>query len=63
MRFPIDVVFLDSEWRIVSVVAALRPWRLAAAKNAASVLELAAGECQRLGLAEGDVLCELAGNA
>ena len=24
MRFPIDVVFLDAEWRIVSVVAALR---------------------------------------
>ena len=33
MRFPIDVVFLDSEWRIVSVVAALRPWRFAAAKS------------------------------
>lgn len=56
MRFPIDVVFLDSERRIVSVVKALRPWRLAAAKAAASVLELAAGECERLGLVEGDVL-------
>jgi uncharacterized protein len=60
MRFPIDVVFLDSGWRIVSVVAALRPWRLAAAKSAVSVLELASGECERLGLAEGDVLRELA---
>jgi uncharacterized protein len=56
MRFPIDVVFLDSERRIVSVRKALRPWRLAAAKTAASVLELAAGECERLELAEGDVL-------
>jgi uncharacterized protein len=60
MRFPIDVVFLDSEWRIVSLVPALRPWRLAAAKMAASVLELADGECERLGLAEGDVLREVA---
>jgi hypothetical protein len=60
MRFPIDVVFLNAEWRIVSVVAALRPWRLAAAKSAVSVLELAGGECERLGLAEGEVLRELA---
>ena len=60
MRFPIDVVFLDSEWRIVSVVAALRPWRFATAKSAVSVLELAGGECERLGLAEGDVLREVA---
>ena len=60
MRFPIDVVFLDSERRIVSVVRALRPWRLAAAKAATSVLELAAGECERLGLEEGDVLSEAA---
>ena len=60
MRFPIDVVFLDAEGRIVSVVAALRPLRLASAKSAVSVLELAGGECARLGLAEGDVLRELA---
>jgi uncharacterized protein len=59
MRFPIDVVFLDSEWRIVSVVPVLRPWRFARAKDAESVLELAAGECERLGLTEGDVLREV----
>ena len=56
MRFPIDVVFLDADRRIVSLVEALHPWRFAAAKSAASVLELAGGECERLGLAEGDVL-------
>jgi uncharacterized membrane protein (UPF0127 family) len=60
MRFPIDVLFLDSERRIVSIVKALRPWRLAAAKAADSVLELAAGECERFGLAEGDVLGQVA---
>ena len=58
MRFPIDVVFLDDELRIVAVRPALRPWRMAAAKGARSVLELRAGECERVGLAEGDVLVE-----
>ena len=58
MRFPIDVVFLDDDRRIVAVRPALRPWRMASAKGARSVLELAAGECARLGLAAGDVLVE-----
>jgi uncharacterized protein len=58
MRFPIDVVFLDSELRIVSIVNTLRPWRLAAAKTASAVLELASGECERLELVEGDALRE-----
>ena len=56
MRFPIDVVFLDADLRIVSIVNALRPWRLAASIQASSALELAAGECERLGLRVGDVL-------
>jgi uncharacterized membrane protein (UPF0127 family) len=60
MRFPIDVVFLDSGRRIVSLVTTLGPWRLATEKTATSVLELAGGECERLGLAEGDVLREVA---
>ena len=60
MRFPLDVVFLDSERRIVSIVKALRPWRLSAAKAADSVLELAAGECEHLGLTEGEILYEAA---
>lgn len=56
MRFPIDVVFLDSDLRIISIVKALGPWRMAGAKTASSTLELAAGECERLGLHEGEVL-------
>jgi uncharacterized membrane protein (UPF0127 family) len=58
MRFPIDVVFLDADNRIVSITASLRPWRAAASKRARAVLELAANECERLGLREGDVLVE-----
>jgi uncharacterized membrane protein (UPF0127 family) len=59
MRFPIDVVFLDDDNRVVSVVSRLRPWRAAASRSARSVLELPAGACQRLGLVEGDVLVEV----
>ena len=58
MRFPIDVVFLDAERRVVAIRLALRPWRMAGAKPARSVLELRAGECARVGLVEGDVLVE-----
>jgi uncharacterized protein len=56
MRFSIDVVFLDRELRIVSIVAPLRPWRVVWRPSAESVLELAAGECDRLGLTDRDVL-------
>ena len=56
MRFALDVVFLDDEGRVTKITPALRPWRFAAARGAGSVLELAAGECRRLGLAAGDLL-------
>ena len=53
MRFPIDAVFLDREQRVVKVAAGLPPWRTAAAGRARAVLELAAGEAERVGLAPG----------
>jgi uncharacterized protein len=56
MRFPIDVVFLDRELRVLRVVPALAPWKAAGSKGAAAVLELAAGECARRGLTTGDRL-------
>jgi uncharacterized protein len=48
MRFPIDVVFLDAELRVVRVVRGLRPWRVAGARRARAVLELPAGAAARL---------------
>lgn len=42
MRFPIDVVFLDRELKVVKVIQ-LPPWRVAAARGAHAALELAAG--------------------
>jgi uncharacterized membrane protein (UPF0127 family) len=44
MRFPIDVVFVDRELRVVKVVPEMRPFRVAIAFGGAhSALELNAG--------------------
>jgi uncharacterized protein len=56
MRFPIDVVFLDREQVVVGIEPRLRPWRTAGRRGAQAVLELAAGESERRGLAVGDAL-------
>jgi uncharacterized membrane protein (UPF0127 family) len=56
MRFPIDVVFLDRELTVLKVRTHMRPWRTSARFRARSVLELAAGECDRTRLEVGDRL-------
>ena len=56
MRFPIDVVFLDRDWRVVGVRHNLRPWRVAGARHAVAALELPAGAAAEAGIEEGDVL-------
>ena len=56
MRFPIDVVFLDRDWKVLSVRHELRPWRVAGARRAVAALELPAGAAAAAGIEEGDVL-------
>jgi uncharacterized membrane protein (UPF0127 family) len=56
MRFPIDVVFLDRDLTVLKIRKDMRPWRTAARFRARSVLELAAGECDRVRLEVGDRL-------
>jgi uncharacterized membrane protein (UPF0127 family) len=56
VRFPIDAVFLDDEMTVLSIAQELKPWRLAWTRRARSVLELAAGECRRIGVKPGDRL-------
>lgn len=56
MRFPIDVVFLDRDRRVVGVRHGLRPWRLAGARRAVAALELPVGAAAGVGIREGDVL-------
>jgi uncharacterized membrane protein (UPF0127 family)/CheY-like chemotaxis protein len=59
MRFAIDIVFMDFENNVVSVVDSLQPWRTAANRNAYAALELAPGEANRIGLKAGDQLVVL----
>jgi uncharacterized protein len=56
MRFPIDVVFLDAERRVLRVASSVAPWRTAAARKSREVLELAAGEAARVGMVVGSQL-------
>ncbi len=57
MRFPIDVIYLDGESRVVDVDAKLAPWRVGKPRwKAKHVLELAAGRAADLGIAVGDRL-------
>jgi uncharacterized membrane protein (UPF0127 family) len=56
MRFAIDVVFVDADQVVVKISSRLKPWRTAICKGAHEVIELAAGECERLGLRVGDRL-------
>ena len=56
MRFPIDVLFLDRELRVIKIVEQLGPWRVASKASARAVLELRAGESARCGVKVGDLL-------
>ncbi|MDZ4198678.1 MAG: DUF192 domain-containing protein [Kiritimatiellia bacterium] len=55
MRYPIDIVFLDDEDRIVRVVPSLAPWRMAAGGiRARQTLELPSGRIAPERWREGD---------
>jgi uncharacterized membrane protein (UPF0127 family) len=56
MRFPIDVVFVDRNGRVLDIARSVRPWRAVACKGAKAVVELAAGECSRRDIEVGDDL-------
>jgi uncharacterized membrane protein (UPF0127 family) len=56
MRFPIDVVFVDRDRKVVGIRHGLRPWRVAGARRAVAALELPAGAAAEAGIEEGDVL-------
>lgn len=56
MSFPIDVLHLSQEGRVLRVRAALVPGRIALVLGSAHVIELRAGAAQRLGLHAGMTL-------
>ncbi len=56
MRFPIDAVFVDAQLEVIAVRHEMPPWRAAGQRGARAVLELAAGEAARHGIAPGSRL-------
>jgi hypothetical protein len=48
MRFPIDILFVDRQGRVLRVAREVRPWRIAAAWRAFAVVELAATAAGRI---------------
>ncbi len=55
MRFPIDLIFLDKDNRVVKIRASMSPWRFDFT-SAAAVIEMNGGAAARAGIAVGDEL-------
>jgi uncharacterized membrane protein (UPF0127 family) len=56
MRFPIDVVFLDRDRRVVRIARDVGPSRFTRGPGSKEVLELRAGRADEVGLRVGDEL-------
>jgi uncharacterized membrane protein (UPF0127 family) len=56
MRFPLDLLFLARDGRVVKTSADVLPWRVRAAWRAFAVVELPAGIVGRTGTRPGDVV-------
>ncbi|MCC7009292.1 MAG: DUF192 domain-containing protein [Acidobacteria bacterium] len=53
MRFPIDIVHVARDGRIVKVRRSVQPWRMSAALGAFATIEMAVGAIGRAGLEPG----------
>jgi uncharacterized membrane protein (UPF0127 family) len=57
MRFPVDVIFLTRDQRVIRVIPALPPWRVTRLyPQAVTVLELPGGTLAQSGTQQGDAL-------
>jgi uncharacterized protein len=56
MRFAIDLIYLDREYRVLKIRSAVPPWRLSACLRAHSVVELAPGTINEKQVRRGDRL-------
>ena len=54
MRFPIDVLFVARDGRVLKMVEQIGAWRVTASLRAFATIELPAGALRRAGLAAGD---------
>ena len=49
MRYPLDIIYLDRDGKILKVVAELQPWQISGCLQAAAVLEVGSGTAARQG--------------
>ena len=57
MRFAIDVIYVDPNFRVIKIVKNLKPWiGFSICRNAWATLEMSAGEAERCGLSVGKKL-------
>ena len=55
MKFPLDVIYLSADNKVVAVDENMRPWSVGkTVKTAAKVLEVNVGTCARCGIMPGD---------
>jgi uncharacterized protein len=54
MRFPLDLIFLARDGRVLRVSPGVPPWRIRLHWRAFAVVELAAGSVARTGTTKGD---------
>lgn len=56
MKYPIDVIFVGKDNRVLKTVGAMQPGKIAACFGASYVVELPAGTLDRTGTCIGDIL-------
>jgi uncharacterized membrane protein (UPF0127 family) len=57
MRFPLDVLFVDGDGRVLRVLDTIRPWRASSfVRGAKAGIELPAGTAARAGVSTGTVV-------
>jgi uncharacterized membrane protein (UPF0127 family) len=56
MKFPIDILFVARDGRVLKIRPAVPAWRMTGALGAFAVIEMAAGALTRCEVARGDTL-------
>lgn len=58
MNFPIDVIFVDNDWKAIYMMESFIPWKLSKIiPRSRAVIELPPGTIQKSGSSLGDVFC------
>jgi uncharacterized membrane protein (UPF0127 family) len=57
MKYSIDVVFLDKEYRVVHLIKGIKPWRVSPViRESTMVLELPTGTIDRCNIKHGETI-------